>query len=243
MPALWPAAPRAATMGACGWPRVSPPGARARGCCPDRRRVGVRPDRRSEGRYRVRRVVAVPVRPCGGARAGGRRCADCGPAACNPIGWILVFGALSLAAVLGAQPYAWAALEADPGSLPGGSWAALVSSLWPVFFAWPLAIAFVFPDGRLPSRRWRPYALFAAVSMTSPRGVAGALGEARKPVRGRGESVPGPVARCARVSTRSTVAGGLREPLRRRGCGAEPLPAARRGSSDFRCSGSPGPRC
>ena len=84
----------------------------------------------------------------------------------NPIGWILVLGALSLAAVLGAQPYAWAALEAHPGSLSGGSWAALVSSLWPVFFAWPLAIAFVFPDGRLPSRRWRPYALFAAFSIT-----------------------------------------------------------------------------
>jgi len=84
----------------------------------------------------------------------------------NPIGWILVVGALSLAAVLAATPYAWLALDAHPGSLPGGSWAALVSSLWPVFFAWPLAVAFVFPDGRLPSRRWRPYALFAAGSMT-----------------------------------------------------------------------------
>jgi hypothetical protein len=84
----------------------------------------------------------------------------------NPIGWILVLGALSLAAVLCAQPYAWAALEAHPESLSGGSWAALVSSIWPVFFAWPLAIAFVFPDGRLPSRRWRPYALFAACSIT-----------------------------------------------------------------------------
>jgi signal transduction histidine kinase len=84
----------------------------------------------------------------------------------NPIGWILVLGGLSLAAVLAAQPYAWAALDAHPGSLPGGSWGALVSSLWPVFFAWPLAIAFVFPDGRLPSPRWRPYAMFAAGSMT-----------------------------------------------------------------------------
>ncbi len=83
----------------------------------------------------------------------------------NAIGWVLVAGALSLGVVLAATPYAWVALEAHPGSLPGGSWAALVSSLWPVFFAWPLAIAFVFPDGRLPSRRWRPFALFAAGSM------------------------------------------------------------------------------
>ena len=85
----------------------------------------------------------------------------------NPIGWILVLGAVSLAAVLAATPYAWVALDAHPGSLPGGSWAALVSSLWPVFFAWPLAVAFVFPDGRLPSPRWRPYAVFAASSVTS----------------------------------------------------------------------------
>ena len=84
----------------------------------------------------------------------------------NPIGWILVLGALSLAAVLAATPYAWVALYAHPGSLPGGSWAALVSSLWPAFFAWPLAVAFVFPDGRLPSPRWRPYAIFAACSVT-----------------------------------------------------------------------------
>jgi signal transduction histidine kinase len=82
----------------------------------------------------------------------------------NPIGWILVLGALSLAPVLAASPYAWVALRANPGSLPGGSWAALLSSLWPAFFAWPLAVAFVFPDGRLPSPRWRPYALFAAGS-------------------------------------------------------------------------------
>lgn len=80
----------------------------------------------------------------------------------GPIGWILVLGSLSLAAVLAATPYAWVALDAHPGALPGGSWAALVSSLWPTFFAWPVAVAFVFPDGRLPSRRWRPYAIVAA---------------------------------------------------------------------------------
>jgi hypothetical protein len=62
----------------------------------------------------------------------------------NPIGWILVVGALSLATVLAASPYASVALEAHPGSLPGGSWAALVSSLWPVFFAWPVAVTFLF---------------------------------------------------------------------------------------------------
>ncbi len=84
----------------------------------------------------------------------------------NPIGWILVLGALSLSVILAATPYAWVALDAHPGSLPGGGWAALVSSIWPAFFAWPLAVAFIFPDGRLPSPRWRPFALFATASLT-----------------------------------------------------------------------------
>jgi signal transduction histidine kinase len=103
-------------------------------------------------------VAAVSAPAAVGALIAGRR-------PHNPIGWILVLGALSLAIVLAATPYAWVALDAHPGSLPGGSWAALVSSFWPAFFVWPLAIAFVFPDGRLPSRRWRPYAFFAAGSL------------------------------------------------------------------------------
>jgi signal transduction histidine kinase len=82
----------------------------------------------------------------------------------NPIGWILVLGGLSLAAVVGAQAYALVALDAYPGSFPGGPWAGLVASQWPFFFAWPVAVSFVFPDGRLPSRRWLPYAVFAVAS-------------------------------------------------------------------------------
>src|SRR5437879_190834 len=46
----------------------------------------------------------------------------------NPIGWVLVLGALSIAAVLAAQTYGLVALDAHPGSLPGGSWAALLAS-------------------------------------------------------------------------------------------------------------------
>ena len=84
----------------------------------------------------------------------------------NPIGWILLLGALSLGAVLAGQTYALVALDPSGRSLRGGAWAALAASQWPFFFAWPLAIALVFPDGRLPSRRWRLPAIFAAVSMT-----------------------------------------------------------------------------
>jgi signal transduction histidine kinase len=108
----------------------------------------------------------------------------------NAIGWILVGGSVSLAIVLAATPYAWVALEAHPGSLPGGSWAAFLSSFWPVFFVWPLAIAFVFPDGRLPSRRWRPLALFAVASNALLLVVLMLSEELEKPF----ESVPNPIA-------------------------------------------------
>ena len=84
----------------------------------------------------------------------------------NRIGWILVVGALSLAAVLAATPYVWVALYAHPGSLPGGSWAALVSSCGrrSSLGRWPWRSCS--PDGRLPSPRWRPYVL-RPVSVTS----------------------------------------------------------------------------
>ena len=146
----------------------------------------------------------------------------------NPIGWILVVGALSLAAVLAASPYAWVALDAHPGSLPGGSWAALVSSLWPVFFAWPLAVAFVFPDGRLPSRRWRPYALFAAGSMTLLMVVLVLADRARGAVRGRAESVPASAAGRSRLSATRGLAVRLRQPVRRRCGGPGSLQALQR---------------
>ena len=35
---------------------------------------------------------------------------------------------------------------------------------WPVLFLWPLALAYVFPDGRLPSPRWRPAAAAACAA-------------------------------------------------------------------------------
>ena len=165
MPARWPEEHRSTRMRACGLHCVWWSGARARGCCPDRGRAGPRSDRCRTACSGTGSVwlypllfAAVSAPAAVGALISARR-----PR--NPIGWILVVGALSLAAVLAATPYAWVALDAHPGSLPGGSWAALVSSLWPAFFAWPLAVAFVFPDGRLPSPRWRPYAIFAAGSM------------------------------------------------------------------------------
>jgi len=73
----------------------------------------------------------------------------------NRIPWILLVGSLSVAVVIAASAIADLALEGDRSSTLG-AWAALVSQQWPVLFLWPLALAYVFPDGRLPSPRWRP---------------------------------------------------------------------------------------
>ncbi|MGH2775874.1 MAG: hypothetical protein ACRDJT_10660 [Actinomycetota bacterium] len=81
----------------------------------------------------------------------------------NPIGWLLLTAALaSSAASLGGE-WAFRALLVDPGSLPGGGPAVLMTqTLW-VFnlSALPLVVL-LFPDGALPSPRWRPVAAIAA---------------------------------------------------------------------------------
>ena len=75
----------------------------------------------------------------------------------NRVAWILSLGALSVAVVLAASGVAGLALYEDRDSTLG-LWAATVAAPWPVLFIWPLVLAFVFPDGALPSRRWRPVA-------------------------------------------------------------------------------------
>jgi signal transduction histidine kinase len=81
----------------------------------------------------------------------------------NRVAWILLAGPLSVAVVMTAGAIAALALHEHPDSTLG-AWATLVAFEWPVLFLWPLALAFVFPDGRLPSRRWRPAAAVAWVA-------------------------------------------------------------------------------
>ena len=77
----------------------------------------------------------------------------------NPIGWLLLANGIVLALAGLAPAYAGYALN-NPGSLPGGRAAAVWdTSGWPLLFAGVIAIAFIFPDGRLPSPRWRPWAI------------------------------------------------------------------------------------
>ncbi|HEV3289474.1 MAG TPA: hypothetical protein VG123_10805, partial [Streptosporangiaceae bacterium] len=75
----------------------------------------------------------------------------------NAIGWLLGLIELSLAAAMFTDQYALYGLATAPGSLPAArtaGWAAGVLATVTV-----LLLAFLillFPDGRLPSRRWRP---------------------------------------------------------------------------------------
>jgi signal transduction histidine kinase len=69
----------------------------------------------------------------------------------NLIAWLLLAGALSTS-----QAYAL---------IPDHGWSLQVGrASWPLQYAWPLAVAFVFPDGRLLSRRWRWVAIASTFS-------------------------------------------------------------------------------
>jgi signal transduction histidine kinase len=79
-------------------------------------------------------------------------------------------------------------LHDDRGS-PLGAWLLLLSQQWLVLFAWPLALAYCYPDGSLPSPRWRPAARVAAGSV----GVASILLCLQNPLEGVEGDVPNPL--------------------------------------------------
>jgi signal transduction histidine kinase len=75
----------------------------------------------------------------------------------NPIGWLLLFGATATALQGLAGQYAVHTVMVDRGSLPGVEWMAwlgsTVGSL--VYPGTVVLILLLFPNGRLPSARWR----------------------------------------------------------------------------------------
>ena len=84
----------------------------------------------------------------------------------NRIGWLFLVSGLLMGVGLTAFEYAIYGDLTNPGSLPGTSWA-LRTSQWVSFIPF-LTYAFLFllfPDGRLPSRRWRPVAILAVLSI------------------------------------------------------------------------------
>ncbi|NUW35494.1 sensor histidine kinase [Nonomuraea sp. SMC257] len=101
------------------------------------------------------------------------------------VGWVMVLtgAAQGLGVALGA--YGLLGIN-ESGGLPGDDWAMWVSNwLWmPAYLVVPTVFLLLFPDGRLPSRRWRPAMAVAVVAI-----VANTLDWMLRPVPY--ENVPG----------------------------------------------------
>jgi hypothetical protein len=85
----------------------------------------------------------------------------------NPIGWLLGLMGLSLAGVALTEQYALYGLVTAPGSLPAArlaGWSSDLLILLAIMLLYFLVL--LFPDGRLPSRRWRPV-LWAVCAVTA----------------------------------------------------------------------------
>ena len=95
-------------------------------------------------------AVAFLVYPTVGAVVASRR-----PK--NPVGWILCGVGLLLGSQGFAVTYAGYALSARPGWVPGGKIALWVSGWfdYPMLFLAAALLILLFPEGRLPDRRWR----------------------------------------------------------------------------------------
>jgi len=86
----------------------------------------------------------------------------------NPIGWILSLASLALAVTGWARAWYVHAEYAAPGSQPAPDallWFANWIFVWG-FFPLVTALLLLFPDGRLPSRRWWPVAALIALALT-----------------------------------------------------------------------------
>ena len=85
----------------------------------------------------------------------------------NAIGWIFCLMGFLIGVGNLAYQYADYALYVSPGSLPGGATAAVLQNLGltPTFGLLGLALL-LFPDGRLPSRRWLPALSIALLGST-----------------------------------------------------------------------------
>jgi hypothetical protein len=96
----------------------------------------------------------------------------------HPIGWLFCAVGLGLGLDHFCGEYAIYALLAHPGSLPAGQAAAWVSSwVWVLSAALICFLVLLFPDGRLPSGRWRPFAWLVGVAA-----IVGVAVEASLPV-------------------------------------------------------------
>ena len=96
----------------------------------------------------------------------------------HPVGWLFIVVALCFGASMFSSGYALEAIVFNPDTLPGGEVAAWLT-FWlelPGVAALALFLPLLFPDGHLPSPRWRPVAwlgagllaVASAVTMVTP---------------------------------------------------------------------------
>jgi hypothetical protein len=120
-----------------------------------------------------------------GAFLAGRR-----PA--NPVGWLLLGWGMVMAFGSFTGAYVNRGLVRDPGSLPGPSWVGWAEGvIWHPAFGLLAFLLLLFPHGRLPSPRWRPFAwftvgIYVALSLAAalaPGSVELYYPEATPPVR------------------------------------------------------------
>jgi hypothetical protein len=104
----------------------------------------------------------------------------------NPIGWLLCASGLLFGVAPLASEYAIYTLLAVPGSLPGGEVAAGINSLWVLAFNLFVLALLLFPEGRMPSIRWRwfvrLYVTIALVEVVSMPFLPGSL-EGLEPIQ------------------------------------------------------------
>jgi len=146
-------------------------------------------------------ILAVAVVVCAGT---GRLITSRVPG--NAIGWLLGLIGLTVVFSLLAEQYAVYGLATAPGSLPAaklvGSTAGGAAGLTVILL---LVLVLLFPDGRLPSRRWRPvlWAIFVvavgwmAQGLQAGTRIGGGLTNA---LNGAKASYPNPVAIIPRYS-------------------------------------------
>jgi hypothetical protein len=93
----------------------------------------------------------------------------------NPIGWILAMAGVISGVALFLAEYGQYAIRTNPGSVPGGVLALWLAAVFGLATLGLVPLVFLlFPDGSLPSPRWRPVA-WAAVAATAGFIAAGAF--------------------------------------------------------------------
>src|SRR5215218_3272188 len=94
----------------------------------------------------------------------------------HPIGWLFCVAGFAAGLDHFCGEYAIYTQQAEPNSLPGGEISAwIVSWLWVPFNAVLVYVALLFPDGRPPSKRWRPVAWLVGITVVVGVTVAALL--------------------------------------------------------------------